>query len=148
MLNVHAPYKDETRRPVRAFFDSGSQCSFVHPDLVDQLRLRKSKAKEVSVIAFGGDVQTIRCSTVRIKVSMGRGPIHKLNLIVTDKVDMKLVVPGLHEMATKLKDQGVELADEYDSDIIDQVQIMIGADHFDRYITGLKRTHQVNLFTS
>ena len=153
MLNVHAPYinenqRQETRRPVRAFFDSGSQCSFIHPDLVDQLKLRKSKPKEVSVIAFGGDVQNIQCTTVRVKISMGKGPIHKINLIVTDKVDMRLVVPGLHETATRLKNKGVKLADEYGSDVIDQVQVMIGADHFDRFITGLKRTHQVNLFTS
>ena len=135
MLNVHGPSYNNTRRPVRAFFDSGSQCSFIHPDQVDQLKLRKSKPKEVSVIAFGGDVQNIQCSMVKVKVSMGNGPIHCLNLIMTDKVDMRLVVLGLHEIALKLKNKGVKLADEYGSDMIDQEKVMIRADHIDKYIT-------------
>ena len=153
MLTVHATYheengKKEPKRSVRAFFDSGSQCSFIHPDLVEQLKLKTSQPREVSVIAFGGEIQSIQCTTVRVKISMGNGPIHRINLIVTDKVDMRLVVPGLQETATRLKEKGLKLADDYDSDVIDQVQIMIGADHFDRFITGLKRTNHVNLFTS
>ena len=69
---------------------------------------------------------------------MGNGSVYNINLIVTDKVNMRLVVPGLQETAEWLSTKGVKLADHYDSDVIDQVKIMINADHFDRFITVLK----------
>ena len=137
-----------TKKKVRAFFDTGSQCSFIHPELVEELDLKMSKRKELSITAFGGNVQTINCTTVLVKVSMGDGPIYRIPLIVTDKVNTRLVVPGLLETADRLSSQGVKLADRFDSDIIDQVKIMIGADHFGRFVTGLRRKHRVNLFTS
>ena len=73
LLTVHGQSstkneKNVEKKEVRAFFDSGSQCSFIHPDLVEQLKLKTSRRKEVTVIAFGGDAQNISCSTVRVKV--------------------------------------------------------------------------------
>ena len=86
-----------------------------------ELGLKTSKAKEMSVVAFGGEIQRIQCKTVRTKISMGRSMVHRVNLIVTDKVAMRLVVPGLRETATKLKQEGIKLADDYRSDVVDHV---------------------------
>ena len=52
---------------------------------------------------------------------MRRSAVHRVNLIVTDKVAMRLVVPGLRETATKLKQEGIKLADDYRSDVVDHV---------------------------
>ena len=147
-MTILAPYKGRKTVKVRAFFDSGSQCSFIHPDLVKQLGLFTSKPKEMSVVAFGGETQKIYCTTTKVKLSMGYNSVKKVNLIVTDKVAMRLTVPGLQETAANLQAKGIKLADTYDSDVVDQVKIMIGADYFDYFITGLRKVFDVSVFKS
>ena len=107
LVRIHTRAKGKKLTSVRTFFDSGSQCSFIHPDLVKDLDIEPIKFKELSVVAFGGEVQKIICPVINLKLSLGRSGMKKVRLVVTDKVHMKVFVPGLRETADELKSQGI-----------------------------------------
>lgn len=132
----------------RAFFDCGAQRSFISPELVEELGLKPSSQTEISLTAFGKDSEPIMCPVIRIKIAVGGRRISQVELLVTNKVDMKLNIPGLVTVSERMKREGLKLADNYTSDIIDDVKLVIGADYFGKFITGTLRVGDVNLLTS
>ena len=142
----HGPEKKAVS--VRGFFDCGAQCSFIHPNLVEELGLKPNREIEIFLTAFGKDSEPVKCPVVTIKMSVGSKRITNLEFLVTNKVEMQLRVPGLATTAQRMRTEGVKLADDFPSDIITNVRIIIGADHFGKFINGIVKVGDINMLTS
>ena len=68
---------------IRAFFDTGSQRSFVSPELVKKLNLPVIEQVPVHLSTFGNDTTLYLLDLVKIKVRMGkrRIPINYLTTV-------------------------------------------------------------------
>ena len=132
---------------VRAFFDTGSHCSFISPEIVKRLNLRVIKQIPVNLSTFGNETES--CMLDLVKVSLGKHKI-PLTLLVYDSAAMGYFhSPGLYEVAQKLESKGFNLADHnITSDALTGIEILIGVDHFTRLIVRQKRSHGTSLFVT
>ena len=138
------------RRPTRAraFFDIGSQKSFVHPELVSELGLKPTEKREISLSAFGKGPELVTCPIVKLKIVTGIRKTVTVSFYVTTKVSMKVHVPGLTKAASQLIEEGIVLADGFSDDRVEGVKLVIGADYLGEFITGVNEIKGLRVLTS
>ena len=124
---------------VRAFFDTGSHCSFVSPEVVKQLNLRVIKHVPVNLSTFGNDTESCVLDLVKVKVRLGKHKI-PIALLVHDSAAMGYFnCPGLNEVAQNLERKGFYLADRsLTSEALTGIELLIGVDYFTRLIVRQK----------
>ena len=112
----------------RAFFDTGSQRSFVSPELVKKLNLPVIEQVPVHLSTFGNYTTLHLLDLVKIKVQMGKRRI-PIKLLVHDSASMGyLNCPGIHNVVKMLEIQGHRLADRnITSDSLTGIELLIVA---------------------
>ena len=131
-----------TRTITRAFFDTGSQRSFVSPELVRKLNLPVIEQVPVHLSTFGNDTALHFLDLVKVKVQVGRRRI-PIKLLVHDRC------PGIYNVAQTLEKQGHQLADRnITSDSLTGIELLIGVDYFAQFITRQKRASGISLFVT
>ena len=134
---------------VRAFFDTGSHRSFISPDIVKRLNLRVIKQIPVNLSTFGNETESCMLGLVKVKVRLGKHKI-PITLLVHDSTSMGYFnCPGLFDVAQRLESKGFHLADhDLISDALTGIEILIGVDHFTRFIVRQKRAQGTSLFVT
>ena len=133
---------------IRCFFDSGSQKSFIHPKVLKELNLKPTGSTTFHLATFGREPEPVQCATVGLlRLSLGT-KVFSIPFVVSDKVEMKLHIPGLSHTIKMLKKSGLRLADHKSQDQLNDISVVIGADHFSKFIRGTTRIQGVNLFSS
>ena len=132
---------------VRCFFDSGSQKSFIHPKVLKELDLKPTGSTTFHLATFGRESEPVQCATIKLRLSLGT-KVFSIPFVVSDKVEMKLHIPGLSHTIKMLKKSGLRLADHKAQDQLNDISVVIGADHFSKFIRGTTRIQGVNLFSS
>ena len=134
---------------VRAFFDTGSHRSFISPEVVKRLNLRVIKQIPVNLSTFGNETESCMLDLVKVKVRLGKHKI-PITLLVHDSATMGYFnCPGLFDVAQKLKSKGFHLAyHDITSDALTGIEILIGVDHFTRFIVRQKRSQGTSLFVA
>ena len=124
------------RSITRAFFDTGSQRSFVSPELVRKLNLPVIEPVPVHLSTFGNDTALHFLDLVKVKVQVGRRRI-PIKFLVHDSTSMGyLNCPGIYNVAQTLEKQGHQLADSnITSDSLTGIELFIGIDYFAEFIT-------------
>ena len=137
------------RTITRAFFNTGSQRSFVSPELVRKLNLPVIEQVPVHLSTFGNDTALHFLDLVKVKVQVGRRRI-PIKLLVHDSASMGyLNCPGIYNVAQTLEKQGHQLADRnITSDSLTGMELLIGADYFAQFITRQKRASGISLFVT
>ena len=133
----------------RAFFDTGSQRSFVSPELVRKLNLPVIEQVPVHLSTFGNDTALHCLDLVKLKVQVGRRHI-PIKLLVHDSASMGyLNYPGIYNVAQTLEKQGHQLADRnITSDSLTGIELLIGVEYFAQFITKPKRASGISLFVT
>ena len=132
---------------VRCFFDSGSQKSFIHPKVLKELDLKPTGSTTFHLATFGRESEPVQCATIKLRLSLGT-KVFSIPFVVSGKVEMKLHIPGLSHAIKMLKKSGLRLADHKAQDQVNDISVVIGADHFSKFIRGTTRIQGVNLFSS
>lgn len=121
----------------RAFFDQGSQCTFIKKDLVDKLQLGINGTMRLSMSGFLHTKDFEEYNVVRPIVRLGNR-IKKITAVVVDSLPDRISVPGLGEAVDVLRKANVKLADKYlTSDTVDGIGLVIGGDFYGDYILAL-----------
>ena len=128
------------RAVTRAFFNTGSQRSFVSPELVRKLNLPVIEQVPVHLSTFGNDAALHFLDLVKVKVQVGRRRI-PIKLLVHDSASMGyLNCPGIYNVAQTLERQGHQLADRnITSNSLTGSELLIGVDYFEQFMTRQKR---------
>ena len=129
----------------RCFFDQGSQMTFISKSLQARLGL-KPVAKVNLRVNHGFNESMIEddYDVVRILITLGRRKKRML-AVVSPALTSIIHSPGLVEIANDLRQNNVPLADDYKSDTISGIEILIGADHYGAFVQGLTNHCGVNL---
>ena len=137
------------RTTTRAFFDTGSQRSFVSPELVRKLNLPVIKQVPVHLSTFGNDTALHFLDLVKVKVQVGRRRI-PIKLLVHNSASMGyLNCPGIYNIAQTLEREGHQLADRnITSDSLTGIELLMGVDYFAQFITQQKRASGISLFVT
>ena len=147
LLRVKTKVRNSNLTTMRCFFDSGSQKSFIHPEVLSRLNLTPTGVARLNISTFGQDAEPITCPTIKLRLSLGTR-VFVIPFIVTEKVNMTLHAPGLRRTVNMLKKRGLQLADGQAQDHMNDITAIIGADHFAKFIRGTARIDGVNLFNS
>ena len=147
LLRVKTKVHDSDSTRIRCFFDSGSQKSFIHPEVLSRLNLKPTGTTCLNLSTFGQDAEPLNCPTVKLNLSLG-SRVFVIPFVITEKVNMTLYAPGLRHTVNMLKRKGLQLADGQAQDQLTDISAIIGADHFAKFIRGTARIDGVNLFNS
>ena len=145
---LNARYCDQQVN-VRAFFDTGSHHSFISPDVVKRLNLGLIKQIPVNLSTFSNETESCMLDLVKVKVCLGKHKI-PITLLVHDSASMGYFnCPGLFDVAQRLESKGFHLADhDLTSDALTGIEMLIGVDHFTRFIVKQKRAQGTSLFVT
>ena len=145
MLTVKGPNGWYT---VRGFLDTASQKSFISQSLSNSLGLKPIDQINLGLNVFTHDLQYVPCPLVCCSVKLGETKV-SMKLLVHDKVDTDIVTPGLRAITKQMYQQGLKLADyNIRSDIVSDIQVVIGADYFGKFVTGLRKYSGMDAFIS
>ena len=86
------------------------------------------------------------CDVVRLQVRLGRTRV-TLRAIAHDNVNTHIYTPGLVQVADFLRSHNVKLADDYKSDNVTDVGLIIGADHYSKFDLSLHKCANVQLLS-
>lgn len=143
-------YNESNRHKIctRAFFDQGSQCTFITERLVSKLNLKVTGTVNLAVSGFLHSKGPETYQVVRPVVRLGRR--HKrITAIVLDHLPDKISVPGLKRAAERLKRSNIILADKWiESDTIENIDLVIGSDFYGEFINSLTSKNDVKLAKS
>ena len=133
----------------RAFSDTGSQRSFVSPELVLKLNLPVIEQVPVHLSTFGNDTALHFLYLVKVKVQVGRHCV-PIKLLVYYSASMGyLNCPGIYNITQALERQGHQLADHNTtSDLLTGIELLIGVDYFAQFIIWQKRASGISLFVT
>ena len=130
---------------VRCFFDSGIQRSFIHKNLANQLGLKGVAKVDMILNTFDNAGKSTDYETVNPLVSLRNRKKRVITAVVND-MPKQIVTPGLCETMRELDRRGYPLADkDIDSDLVDNIQILIGSDFLGRYLSGRKSINNIDL---
>ena len=132
----------------QAFFDIGSQRSFVSPDILRRLNLPVVGKVPIQLTTFGDSLTSCLLDLVKVKVQFGISRF-TIKLLVHDQASMELNCPGIYEVIQQLADQGYQLAYHYiTSDALTGIKVLIGVDCFSCFMSCQKRARIMNLFVT
>ena len=147
LFKVYPVAKGGSSAPVRCFFDSGSQKSYVHPKVLEMIGVVPKQHITINLAAFGHEAEPVNCPVVKLKLSLGNR-VATVRLLVTDRVQMELYTPGLKDTISMLKKNKVHLADRTASDKLKDVAVVLGADSMPKFIRGTRKIGNINLLDS
>ena len=133
---------------MRAFFDTGSQRSFVSPEIVSRLNLPVLEKVPIQLATFGNDSTSCLLDLVKVKIQLGN---HRftVKLLVYDQVAMELNCPGTYEVPQQLEQDGYRLANHHiSSDDLTGIEVLIGVDYFWCFISRQRRAKGMSLFVT
>ena len=131
--------------PTRCFFDQGSQRTFITKTLQDSLGLKPISKISLSV-NHGFNNTTAACEYEVVDPLVNLGKCKKrISAIVVPALPTTIQTPGLASVASDLKKKDIKLADNYLSDTIKDINILIGADFYAKSINGLTKRCGVDL---
>ena len=118
----------------RAFFDTGSQLNFVTNKVIQEAQVPiTGKIKlRLSGINLTSPLQTY--GVADMYVSMGESKL--VRCVVLDHLPVSIKTPGLQDVAYKLQQKGLVLADPTIKDVVDDVGMLIGAASYFEFVSG------------
>ena len=130
-----------------ALFDSGAQKTFISKEAVESLNLKEVGKVSMAIDGFLSNKKLQTYAVVRPVIRLGRYKC-KVTAVVKDDMNTRIVNKGLKETAEFLKQKGVKLAHDIQSDTIGPIQLIIGSDYYGRYLRRLVVKHGIQLITS
>ena len=138
----------QTELLCRIFFDLGSQRSFITSKVSNYLKLVPLFETSMKICSFRHEGDESRYRVVNPVVTLGK-TIQPIKAVVLDSLDVNIHSPGLLDLADMLREKGVKLADSsLNSDVINNIDVMIGTDYFFKFIKGIDHKYGIDLLTS
>lgn len=128
----------------RAFFDQGSQCTFIKENLVNKLQLNVVGTIKLAMSGFLHTKDYEEYKVVRPVVRLGNRK-KRIKAVVLEKLPDKIRVPGLVNATRILEAGNIKLADTLTSDVIEGIEMVIGGDFYGDFITGLSSYANIKL---
>ena len=134
------------RRVTRVFFDTGSQRTFIQKELAQELNLPVIDHIQLSLAAFDSEIKLLNCDVVKLQVRLGHTRL-TLRAITHESVNTHIATPGLVCVADMLRSHNIKLADEYRSDVVTDVGLIVGADNYSKFNIRMHNCKNIQLLS-
>ena len=131
----------------RCLFDSGSQMSFITSNLVNKLHLKIINTISLKIQGFRSQATTENYPIVNVVVALGNRK-KRVKLAVVDHLPSNFSTPGLKKTCNFLKNDKLKLSDNFVSDAVNNIEVLIGSEYFSKFVGNLTVYKDVNLFES
>lgn len=124
--------------PVRAYIDTCSQQTFVNKNLLQKLEIpiSSSQTNNVKVTPFVGSQCEMSEHTTDLNIRVGEKDHLITSLVTETPYTGSCHVPGLSKLVAQLKTTYVLADKEIKSDIIDNIDLLLGVDAIDLVVLG------------
>ena len=119
----------------KALLDTGSQRSFVLKSVVQSLKLKSHKTLDLKIDGFQSKGKTETYGVVNLPIHTDEGIITIEACVVTTMVD-RIYMPGRESLISQIKSSGYQLADKTSVDKFDRIDLLIGVDHYFKFVHG------------
>ena len=144
--NLEGPFGEKMN--TWAFFNTDSQQSFISPEIVCRLNLPVLERVTIQLAAFGNNSTSCLLDIAKEKVQLGYRRF-TAKLLLHDQVSMELNCPGIYEVSQQLERQEYQLAGHHiTSDVLTEIEVLIGVDYFSCFIPHQRRAKGMNLFVT
>ena len=135
-------------KQARALIDSGSQRSFISTSLARELQLPVIATVKIRLATFGSDFSEQELPIVKAKVQIGKRRF-TAKFLVYDQINTEISCPGIRKLSETLKSKNVRLADnKIHSDVLTNIELLIGVDYFSKLIQSQRRVLGVSMFVT
>ncbi|XP_076029138.1 uncharacterized protein LOC143017984 [Oratosquilla oratoria] len=110
------------------FIDCGAQRTFVHPSVVDQLKLQPKGTVLFKIDSFNKTELPQVFDIVEFNLHVGAEK-HRIEAVVHPAVGKNMSMPGYQRTVQVLQSQGITIANETPSDQTTDIHIILGSDH-------------------
>ena len=132
----------------RAFFDQGSQRTFITRRLVNKMGLQPVDQITLGVnVGFNQTCPSRQFDIVRPIFTLGNRT-KRVTALVAEALPSSINTPGLLRAVEKLKSNQCVLADSFDSDEVRDIDILVGTDFYGRFMQGLTNKCGIDLIKS
>ena len=120
--------------PVRGLLDVCSQSTYIDEELINKFSLPTYEVYEklvINTMSNKTELQDYKVAKIRIympKFSKTNEII--LHAIVILNLSLSFKVPGLKNLANKLLDSDYHLANDFYSDLVEEIGLLVGSPHF------------------
>ena len=133
LMTATAEVRAERRSMVRVFLDYGAQTAFVSSALVKAIKVPKVGTTQISLKGFGSAPVVTSTALRRIKLVGNDGREHEITALERSALDLN--IPKIPHAVQKLwEERGVMLSDGSDSQTMDAIHVLIGADYVNLFI--------------
>ena len=101
----------------------------------------------LKVDGFQSEGRLMKYEIVECKVKVCDSFI-AIKALVTKGLPSRINMPGLRDAARMLKERGLRLADPYNSDYVGNISLLIGSDHYFKFVTGYKVHRNISTLSS
>ncbi|XP_064470095.1 uncharacterized protein LOC135384823 [Ornithodoros turicata] len=123
---------------VRVLLDNGSQRTFVTEDLTRRLGCEAQGSEDLAIFSFGSTRRSARHTCAKVSLSLsGLHESQDLDALTVPDICSSLNPAVGGTVAALLQDHGLEPAPtSCPSDSVDNVDILVGADYYWRFVSG------------
>ena len=133
LMTATAEVRAERRAMGRVFLDYGAQTSFVSSASVKAIKMHKVGTTQISLKGFGSAPVVTSTALRRIKLVGNDGREHEITALERSALDLN--IPKIPHAVQKLwEERGVMLSDDSDSQTMDAIHVLIGADYVNLFI--------------
>ena len=129
----------------RCLFDSGSQMSFITSNLVKKLNLKTADTISLKIQGFKSKAFLESYPVVNVVVALGTRK-KRVKLAVVDSLPSNFTTPGLNKACNLLKYNNVKVSDNFDSDLVSNIGILMGSEYFGKFVGNLTQFNGITLF--
>ncbi|MEL6986726.1 MAG: reverse transcriptase domain-containing protein, partial [Bacteroidota bacterium] len=136
-------YKSRTYN-ARIFLDVGAQTSTISPHAANSLNLSPLYTKTSTINTFNGDkVQTLEYVSCSVHIG---AKYRKVYAAIHANTSMQFHAPGLKNLANYIStNYDCKLGDIYDNDLVENIDLMLGAEHFSYFVESFQHFEDISL---
>ena len=139
--------KGECSFKSRVLLDSGSQRSFIHPSVVEELNLTPKGCLFLAIDTFAKENPAQSYDVVEFDLQLG-SQHYLVEAVVHPMANNHLHIPGYKRAVQTLKSHGVQVLDNDPSDELTGIQIILGSDYLPVIFQHTARHLEVQLFAT
>ena len=132
----------------RAFFDLGSQETLITENLFKQLKLKTINSRKLKIDGFESNGQVKNYSVVKLPIDTKDG-VMELSAIVVKRLPPSIHMKNSSRIISILEKDGYKMADsQMKNDIAEDINIIVGADHYYDFIKGQTNAREMHLLST
>lgn len=125
------------------FFDQGSQRTFISKIFADALNLKPCGQVDLKISGFVGDLESQTYDLVNFTVRSG-SKFMRLQAIVMENLPKNVKMDGMEGLVRYLRDKQVNLMDPTVGNMVEVIDLLVGADQYKKIVTGLTEKFDIS----